>query len=410
MIERLLPTKLAMPRPSRWRIHRPRLASLLDGSLDARLVLLSAPPGFGKTTALVDWLDGSPVRSAWIALDATDNDAVRFLRYLGAAVASLVGQEARGDVLLPVASGDVLAVVEELAAWLAARPEPMVLGLDDYHLITDATVEEAVAALVERLPPQAHVAISTRADPALPLARLRARGELLEVRADALRFTNDEASAFFLERIGPVLGPADVDALVARTEGWPAVLQLVSATLAGRTDVAARVRDFTATHRFVLDYVVEEVLADLPPETEGFLLRTSILERLCGPLCDAVTGVPEGRERLEALERANLLVIRSTRNGAGIAITHCSPRSSGLGSGCATPARCRRSTRAPPRGTWRTSMTTRPSPTHSRRGTSRPAARSSLTRRCVDSMPARSARCAPGSTRCHPRPSGDTRS
>ncbi len=313
-MDRLLPTKLATPRPSRQPISRRRVIELLHGALQARLVLLSAPPGFGKTTALVDWLAAAHTRSSWISLDETDNDPARFLRYLWAGVAKLAADEANpsadgaapGDVLEPA---EPLEVVGELVTLLAGCPEPSVLVLDDYHLITSGVVQRAVALLLERLPAQAHLVIATRADPALPLARLRARGELLEVRADALRFTIDEARAFFSERMGVALSESDLDMLVARTEGWPAVLQLAGLSLAGRPDVSGHVRDFAATHRHVLDYVVEEVLAGLPAGTQEFLLRTSILERLCGPLCEAVTGEPDGQARLEQLERANMMVV-----------------------------------------------------------------------------------------------------
>ncbi len=307
-MDRLLPIKLATPRPSHQPINRRRLVELLSGALEARLVLLSAPPGFGKTTTLIDWLAASDFRSSWISLDEADNDPVRFLRYLWAGVAKLAT-----DGAIPTPEGapatDALEVVEALATLLAERSEPSVMVLDDYHLITAPPVQRAVRHLLERLPPQAHLVIATRADPALPLARLRARGELLEVRADDLRFTVDEARSFFAGRMGLALSEEDVETLVARTEGWPAVLQLAGLSLAGRADVPSHVRDFAATHRFVLDYVVEEVLAELPPDTQRFLLRTSILERLSGPLCDAVTGEPGGQGRLEELDRANLLIV-----------------------------------------------------------------------------------------------------
>ncbi len=306
--DRLLLIKLATPRPSRHPIHRPRLAAALSEALSARLVLLSAPPGFGKTTALIDWLAASGTRNAWISLDEADNDPVRFARYLWAGVATLATGESRtiGEGAPPP---DGLELVGEMAALLAEQPEPSVLVLDDYHLIAAPAVHRAVGLLVERLPAQAHVVIATRADPPLPLARLRARGELLELRADALRFTVEEARIFLAERMGLLLSEPDLDTLVARTEGWPAVLQLAGLSLAGRPDIPGHVRDFAATHRFVLDYVVEEVLAGLPDETQQFLLRTSILERLCGPLCDTVTGEPGGQLRLEELDRANLLIV-----------------------------------------------------------------------------------------------------
>ncbi len=300
--------KLTVPRPSQRLISRPRLIALLDGTLGARLLLLSAPPGFGKTTALVDWLAASGTRCAWLSLEAADNDLVRFLRYLWAAVAN-VAADGQSPVAGEAPSADVPDVIDEIATILAERPEPWVLVLDDYHLIEAADVQRAVSILLDRLPPQAHLVIATRVDPALPLARLRARGELLEVRADALRFTTEEARSFLAERMGLALSDSDVETLVARTEGWPAVLQLAGLSLTGRADVSSYVHDFAATHRFVLDFITEEVLGRLDPDVRDFLLRTSVLDRLTGPLCDALTGRADGQAMLEHLERSNLLIV-----------------------------------------------------------------------------------------------------
>jgi LuxR family maltose regulon positive regulatory protein len=289
-------------------ISRPRLVELLDGTLGARLLLLSAPPGFGKTTAIVDWLAASGTSCAWLSLDAADDDPVRFLRYLWAAVAN-VAADGASSLAAEAPSADAPDVIGEVATILTERPEPSLLVLDDYHLIEAAEVQRAVSILLDRLPAQAHLVIATRVDPALPLARLRARGELLEVRADALRFTTEEARSFFAERMGLALSDSDVETLVARTEGWPAVLQLAGLSLAGRPDVPAYVRDFAATHRFVLDFITEEVLARLEPEVREFLLRTSVLDRLTGPLCDSLTGRTDGQAMLEGLERSNLLIV-----------------------------------------------------------------------------------------------------
>ena len=232
-MDRLLQIKLTVPRPSQRLISRPRLIALLDGTLGARLLLLSAPPGFGKTTALVDWLAASGTRCAWLSLDAADNDPVRFLRYLWAAVAN-VAADGASSLVGDGRAADVPEAIGEVATILADRPDPSLLVLDDYHLIEAAEVQRAVSILLDRLPAQAHLVIATRVDPALPLARLRARGELLEVRADALRFTSEEARSFFAERMGLALSDADVETLVARTEGWPAVLQLAGLSLTGR--------------------------------------------------------------------------------------------------------------------------------------------------------------------------------
>lgn len=301
-------TQFVMPRPSRPPVHRPRLVERLAGALQSRLVLVSAPPGFGKTTAILDWINASKVRAAWLSLDAAGNDPARFLASLSAAALALVPAESETAEDQPE-TVDPISAIAELGEVLVACREPSVLVLDDYHVITARDVHRAMGLLLDRLPPAVHVVIATRADPALPLARLRARGELLEIRADTLRFTPDEARTFFAERAGLDLSDEDLRVLVARTEGWPAVLQLAGLALAGRGDLAEAVRSFAAAHRFVLDYVVEEVLAGIPDDTARFLHRTSILERLCGPLCDAVTGESGGQERLVALERSNLLIV-----------------------------------------------------------------------------------------------------
>ena len=307
-MDRLLQVKLTVPRPSQRLISRPRLIALLDGTLGARLLLLSAPPGFGKTTALVDWLAASGTRCAWLSLDEADNDPIRFLRYLWAAVAN-VAADGASSLVGDGRSADVPDAIGEIATILAERPEPSLLVLDDYHLIEAAEVQRAVSILLDRLPAQAHLVIATRVDPALPLARLRARGELLEVRAETLRFTTEEARSFFAERMGLALSDSDVETLVARTEGWPAVLQLAGLSLVGRTDVSSSVRDFAATHRFVLDFITEEVLGRLDPDVSEFLLRTSVLDRLTGALCDSLTGKTDGQAMLERLERFNLLIV-----------------------------------------------------------------------------------------------------
>ena len=306
-MDRLLRVKLTVPRRSQRLISRPRLMALLDGALEARLVLLSAPPGFGKTTALVDWLAASGTGYAWLSIDEADNDPVRFLRYLWAAVANVAADEV-GSIADDSPAADAPDVIAEIAAMVAER-SPSLLVLDDYHLIVSAEVQRDVSLLLDRLPSHVHLAILTRVDPALPLARLRARGELLEVRADALRFTTLEARSFLAERMGLAMADADVEVLVARTEGWPAVLQLAGLSLSGRADASSFVRDFAATHRFVLDFIAEEVLGRLEPDVREFLLRTSVLDRLTGPLCDALTGGADGQAALEHLERSNLLIV-----------------------------------------------------------------------------------------------------
>ncbi len=309
----LLTSKLGVQARGRRYVDRERLRSRLGAAREARLVLVSAPAGFGKSTLLAEWLRASDARSSWLTLDARDNDVVRFARYLGAAASRLGGRDEEPARLDPGRTFDAeLAatnVLETLArAGADDRAGPAVLVLDDYHLIEDVAAHHLVGTVLERLPPGVVLGIATRADPPLPLARLRARGELLEIRAEDLRFTAAEA-AELLRSAAVDLAPDEVEELTERTEGWAAALRLAAISLQGRSNQPELVRQFGASHRFVLDYVVDEVLAGLPPAVQEFLLRTSILERLTGSLCDAVTGERDGQARLEELDRANLLIV-----------------------------------------------------------------------------------------------------
>jgi LuxR family transcriptional regulator, maltose regulon positive regulatory protein len=309
-MESLLPSKLAVPRLPERRIGRERPTELLDGAFEAKLVLFSAPAGFGKTTTLVDWLNASGAAYGWLSLDEADNDPARFLRYLWAAVSS-AGLDHSGEVGPAPNVTDIppADVVDEIVVALARNQAPAVLVLDDYHVIEAAAVHRAVVLLLDHLPAQAHLAIATRVDPPLPLARLRARGELVELRADALRFTVAEARRFLAERMGVQLSDPDLETLVRRAEGWPAALQLAGLSLVDAVNAAQFVHDFAGTNRFVLDFISEELLAHLEPADHEFLLRTSLLDRLTGDLCDAVTGQTEGCETLERLERSNMLIV-----------------------------------------------------------------------------------------------------
>ena len=303
----LITTKLGVQARGGRNIDRERLRAQLDAATEARLVLVSAPAGFGKSTLLADWLDQPTVRGAWLSLDARDNDIVRFARYLAAATARLAGGT-EDTPSFDAESFDPELALAGILDRLEATGRGAVLVLDDYHVIEEPAIHRLVASLVERLPTGARLVIATRADPPLTLARLRARGELLEVRGEDLRFTVAEAAAL-VRSTGVELPAAEIEELTERTEGWAAALRLAAVSLRGRPDHAELVRRFGASHRFILDYVVEEVLASLPRESQEFLLRTSILDRLCGPLCGAVAGVPDGQARLEEMERANLLII-----------------------------------------------------------------------------------------------------
>src|SRR4051812_49513132 len=315
----VLGTKLRPPRPRRRLVPRARLTDRLraDGGEAPRLVLVAAPAGFGKTTLLAQWLaaEGSQRRVAWLALDPVDADLRSFLAHLAAAIQT-VAREAGADALALLEAGATDGVLVSLINDLDVLAGPTVVALDDYHVIDGAAVHEAVTFLLDNLPPHVTLAMTTRADPPLPLSRLRARGELLEVRAADLRFTTDEAEAFLNEVMELQLDPALVAALEARTEGWPAGLQL--AALSARThsgaadgsgDVAGFIHAFSGSHRFVLDHLVEEVLDRQPDEVRAFLLDTSVLDQLAGGLCDAVTGRSDGQPMLETLERENLFVV-----------------------------------------------------------------------------------------------------
>jgi LuxR family maltose regulon positive regulatory protein len=308
----LLATKLHVPWPQPGFVPRPRLVQALRRGLAWGRILICAPAGFGKTALLADWARsvGQPV--AWLSLDAGDSDPARFWRYVIAALdqAQPGIAERLGPLLGPPAprsfEGLVTALINELALQ-PGRPE-VLLVLDDYHLVDTGPVHESVAFLLENLPPGLLLVVSGRADPPLPLARLRARGQLAELRAAELRFTTEEAAALLGATAGPVL-PDTAVALAARTEGWAAGLQLAALSLRGRTDVAGFVAAFSGSHRFVLDYLADEVLDGQPGPVRTFLLETSVLERLSGELCDAVTGRSGSQAMLHRIERAGLFLV-----------------------------------------------------------------------------------------------------
>jgi len=303
----VLTTKLGLQSRRAQYLGRQRLRDLLDKG-DVRLVLLSAPAGFGKSTLLADWLVSGARRFAWLSLDPADNDPSRFLRYLREAGTCMCSGGAVRLTSRLAGPPDEEIVVADLVTALSERSEPTELILDDYQAIEASAVHSIVARLIDRLPPNARLAIATRADPPLPLARLRARGELQEIRADALRFTRDESAAFLAGPMGLDLAPDVTDVLANRTEGWVAALQLAALSLRDRLDAGRVVREFGASNRFLLDFVLEEVLANQSEQTQDFLLRTSVLDRLTGPLCDELTGRHDGAQMLDRLERSNMLI------------------------------------------------------------------------------------------------------
>ncbi len=336
----ILATKLYIPAPRPNVVLRPRLIEQLNAGLHRKLTLIAAPAGFGKTTLVSSWIDDlrlgaerqivnpkSPIqnRVAWLALDEGDSDPTRFLAYLVAALQTIAPTIGAGvvGVLQSPQPPPAEAILTALLNDITTIPDNVILVLDDYHVIDAKPVDTALTFLLEHLPPQMHVVIGTREDPQLPLARLRARNQLTELRATDLRFTPAEAAGFLNQVMGLNLSAEEVSALETRTEGWVAGLQLAALSMRGRTDVAQFVRAFAGNNRYIVDYLVEEVLQRQPERVRSFLLQTAILDRLSGPLCDAV--LDEGRRTkdesspsfvlrpssfvLEELERANLFVV-----------------------------------------------------------------------------------------------------
>ena len=309
----LLETKLQVPRRRRDLVARPRLSERLSRGAESALTLVSAPAGFGKTTMLADWLTITATKersAAWLSLDQRDNDPALFWTYLVAALKTAApGVGADALSLLQSPQPPIEAVVATLLNDLSAISNDVVLVLDDYHLIDAREVQDGMAFLLEHLPPQIHLVIAGRADPALPLARLRGRGELIEIRAADLRFTPEEVAAYLNGAMGLALTARDVAALEGRTEGWIAALQMAALSMQGRDDVAGFIAGFAGDDRYIVDYLAEEVLQRQPEHVQHFLLQTSVLDRLSGPLCDAVTGQNGGKARLAALERGNLFLM-----------------------------------------------------------------------------------------------------
>jgi len=313
--DQLLATKFFIPSSSHALIARPRLTDLLlKASLERNLTLVSAPAGFGKTTLLAAWvhsLSAENLHVAWVSLDEEDNDPVRFWTYV---IAALDRQQPGRftpllTYLLAQETPPLSSVVKALINTMLDGQEPFLLVLDDYHLITEQAVHASFATLIERLPPHNHLLLATRTDPPLPLSRLRARGQVLEVRTDQLRCTTQEAAAFLEAVMGITLSEKDAQEVTARTEGWLVGLQMLGLSLQGHDDPGTVLDLLSGSQRYILDYLTDEVLQRQPATLQTFLLRTSILERLSGPLCDAVLQQSRSEQVLEQLERANLFVV-----------------------------------------------------------------------------------------------------
>ena len=313
----ILATKLYIPPPRAKIVLRPRLIERLNERVRVSaghtpgLTIISASAGFGKTTLVSEWVAscGRPV--AWFSLDEGDNDIISFLTYLIAALQKIVANIGAGvlDAIQSHQPPPTESILTTLLNEVTAIPDSFVLVLDDYHIIDSKPVNNALTFLVEHLPPQMHLVIATREDPPLPLARLRVRGQLTELRAADLRFTPAEAAEFLNQMMGLNLSAENIAALEARTEGWIAGLQLAAISMQGREDSASFIKSFTGSHRFVLDYLAEEVLQRQPEPIRNFLLQTSILDRFCAALCNAVTEWQDGKEMLDVLERSNLFLI-----------------------------------------------------------------------------------------------------
>lgn len=313
MRDTLLITRLSPPSERASHVPRDALLARMDAGLAAgrRLTLVAAPPGFGKTTLLAAWARGLDRPTAWLSLDESDDDPAQFLSYLIAALRTAAPQIGAGlDALLespqlPPVNGIVTALVNDLAAGA-----PLLLVLDDYHRVSNAAVHPILQRLVEHAPPTLHMALGTREDPPLPLAQLRARGDLTEVRQRDLRFSRDEAGQFLRRSVAYPLDEDAVEALETRTEGWITALQLAALALQETPhEASAFISAFTGGDRYITDYLVSEVLGRQSPEVRDFLRQTAIVDRLSAPLCDAVTGRGDSQQLLERLERANVFLI-----------------------------------------------------------------------------------------------------
>ena len=312
MSEPLLLTKLFIPPPRSKIVNRPGLIERLSESVNCKITLISAPAGFGKTTLVSEWIAVCDRPVAWLSFDEGDNDPTRFLTYLITALQTIsenIGKELLAALQSPqpsISDSILITLLNEITS----ISDNFILVLDDYHRIDAKPIDHIFTFLIEHMPPHMHLVITSREDPPFSLARLRARSQLVELRAADLRFSSDEAADFLNRVMGLNLSKKDINALEARTEGWIAGLQLAAISMQGKQDTTHFIESFTGSHHFVLDYLIEEVLNQQPEDVQTFLLQTSILDRMCGPLCDAVMDSPSasGQKTLEYLEHSNLFI------------------------------------------------------------------------------------------------------
>ena len=317
----VLKPKLRAPVPRPEHVVRRKLLELLRNGLDTKVSVMSAPTGYGKTTLLAHWrqVEEAEVPFAWVSLDEQDNDPIRLWRHIVEALRRVVPEEDFGaDVLVGLGAVEqrfVGITLPTLINELAELPYQVVLVLDDYQFVTEERSHETVAFFVEHLPENIHLVISSRTDPPLPLGRLRSRGEMNEIRTEQLAFSEDEADCLLNEKMGLDIGPDDLSVLLERTEGWPAGIYLASLSLHNKVDRHAFIESFGGSNRYIVGLLGEEVLAGLTEEVRQFLLRTSVLRTMKGPLCDAVTGREGSDKLLRELARSNLFVVSLDEQG-----------------------------------------------------------------------------------------------
>ena len=316
-MEQLLTTKLHIPHLSVDLVPRPRLSECLDEGLTRKLTLVSAPAGFGKSTALASWLAENGVQAAWLSLDEGDNDFVRFWTYLIAAIQTVheeAGADARQIISAPqLRSAEPVAV--SLINDISQLDGDFTLVLDDYHVIESEPIHAGLGYLLEHQPPNFHLVLITRADPSISLARLRAHSQLVEIRAEELQFSQEEAAVLLNEKMGLNLNSDQIEALNDHAENGVVGLQLAALSMKGKPSYDTFIKEFTGGHRFILDYLIEEVLVALPAAQREFMLRTSILDRFCSELCEAVTGDPTSQQMLDEIWKSNLFLIPLDTDG-----------------------------------------------------------------------------------------------